>query len=138
MSVKFYFLPDELGISDNGLTWQVNLGKMILLKSRDLESSFEESDRIFRSNKDENFKFEQENFLLFVSRIATERVMLLNSLIGRQSHSSSISPVIDLIDNEKRQLKFGLFIQYPENIKILEYISDDVYKLHSRMLEDSE
>lgn len=101
MSVKFYFLPDELGISDNGLTWQVNLGKMILLKSRDLESSFEESDRIFRSNKDENFKFEQENFLLFVSRIATERVMLLNSLIGRQSHSSSISPVIDLIDNEK-------------------------------------
>lgn len=62
MSVKFYFLPDELGISDNGLTWQVNLGKMILLKSRDLESSFEESDRIFRSNKDENFKFEQENF----------------------------------------------------------------------------
>jgi hypothetical protein len=137
MSVKFYFLPDELGISDNGPIWQVNLGEKILLKSCDLESSFEESHPLFRSNKEENTKFEQENFLLFVSSIAIEKVMLLNSWIGRESNSSSSSSVIDLLDFPKRQIKFELLVQYPKNIKILEYVLDDVFKLHSRRLEDS-
>lgn len=135
MSVKFYFLPDELGSSDDTLIWQVNLAERILLESRDLESSFEESKQIFIDNKEKNLKFENPLVWDYIFNGSGDGVSYLSKTFGVDFPAVFSSIVAPAIKNDPQKTIKVLESSYPNLVTILSLDENkDFGILHQRSL----